>query len=66
MRSSLSVGLERKTGFEPAALALARRCSTPELLPRTIAGNLLHADLPLIRPASYGERTWSSQPGSNW
>ena len=29
--------LERKTGFEPATLALARRCSTPEPLPqRTI------------------------------
>ena len=25
--------LERKTGFEPATLALARRCSTPEPLP---------------------------------
>jgi hypothetical protein len=25
--------LERKTGFEPATLALARRCSTAELLP---------------------------------
>jgi hypothetical protein len=27
--------LERKTGFEPATLALARRCSTPEPLPRS-------------------------------
>jgi hypothetical protein len=26
--------LERKTGFEPATLALARRCSTPEPLPQ--------------------------------
>ena len=26
--------LERETGFEPATLALARRCSTTELLPR--------------------------------
>ena len=25
--------MERKTGFEPATLALARRCSTPEPLP---------------------------------
>ena len=25
--------LERETGFEPATLALARRCSTTELLP---------------------------------
>ena len=25
--------VERKTGFEPATLALARRCSTPEPLP---------------------------------
>ena len=26
-------GMERKTGFEPAAFSLARRCSTTELLP---------------------------------
>ena len=26
--------LERETGFEPATLALARRCSTTELFPR--------------------------------
>ena len=26
-------GLERETGFEPATLALARRCSTTELFP---------------------------------
>ena len=25
--------MERKTGFEPAAFSLARRCSTAELLP---------------------------------
>ena len=25
--------MERKTGFEPAAFSLARRCSTTELLP---------------------------------
>ena len=25
--------MERKTGFEPATAALARQCSTPELLP---------------------------------
>ncbi len=29
--------MERKTGFEPATLALARRCSTPEPLPQTDA-----------------------------
>ncbi len=28
--------LERKTGFEPATLALARRCSTPEPLPQLV------------------------------
>jgi hypothetical protein len=28
--------MERKTGFEPATLALARRCSTTEPLPQTI------------------------------
>ncbi len=27
------LGLERETGFEPATLALARRCSTTELFP---------------------------------
>ena len=27
--------LERETGFEPATLALARRCSTTELFPPT-------------------------------
>ena len=27
--------LERETGLEPATLALARRCSTTELLPHT-------------------------------
>ncbi len=26
--------LERETGFEPATLALARRCSTAELFPQ--------------------------------
>ena len=28
--------MERKTGFEPATLALARRCSTPEPLPQNL------------------------------
>ena len=32
--------LERKTGIEPAALALARRCSTAEPLPHKMAGDL--------------------------
>ena len=27
--------MERETGFEPATLALARRCSTSELFPRS-------------------------------
>ena len=30
--------LERKTGLEPATLALARRCSTTEPLPQNGAG----------------------------
>ena len=30
--------LERKTRFELATLALARRCSTPEPLPQVIGG----------------------------
>ena len=30
--------LERETGFEPATLALARRCSTTELFPLSGAG----------------------------
>jgi hypothetical protein len=29
--------MERKTGFEPATLALARRCSTTELLPLVLS-----------------------------
>src|SRR5260370_15757503 len=29
--------LERETGFEPATFSLARRCSTPEPLPRDTA-----------------------------
>ena len=29
--------LERETGFEPATLALARRCSTTELFPLTFS-----------------------------
>ena len=34
--------MERKTGFEPAAFSLARRCSTTELLPhRHVALSLL-------------------------
>jgi hypothetical protein len=31
--------MERKTRFELATLALARRCSTTELLPRSAADN---------------------------
>ena len=30
--------MERKTGFEPATLALARRCSTTEPLPHMVEG----------------------------
>ena len=33
--------LERKTRFELATLALARRCSTPEPLPHKKTGNVL-------------------------
>jgi hypothetical protein len=32
--------MERKTGFEPATAALARQCSTPELLPLLMAGSM--------------------------
>ena len=32
--------MERKTGIEPATLALARRCSTAEPLPHIMAGDL--------------------------
>ena len=34
--------IERKTGFEPATLTLARWCSTPELLSRSIFLKNLH------------------------
>ncbi len=44
----LAIIMERKTGFEPAALALARRCSTTEPLPldwcRRPELNWRHAD----------------------
>ena len=30
------IKMERKTGFEPATLALARRCSTTELFPQNL------------------------------
>ncbi len=36
--------MERKTGFEPATLALARRCSTPEPLPLTSASKMVARD----------------------
>jgi hypothetical protein len=32
------LSMERKTGFEPATLALARRYSTTELFPQIMAG----------------------------
>jgi hypothetical protein len=32
--SLIFIKMERKTGFEPATLALARRCSTAELFPQ--------------------------------
>ena len=32
--AELQAQMERETGFEPATLALARRCSTTELLPQ--------------------------------
>ena len=41
--------LERETGFEPATLALARRCSTTELFPLSGAGGaiLLRGQIPV-------------------
>ena len=36
---SFEKNLERETGFEPATLALARRCSTTELFPLPGEGN---------------------------
>lgn len=32
---------ERKTGFEPAAFSLARRCSTTEPLPQAISASMI-------------------------
>ena len=43
--SALPLGyaaMERKTGFEPATLALARRCSTTEPLPHLDTNNTGH------------------------
>ena len=37
----IRIKLERKTRFELATLALARRCSTPEPLPHKKTGNVL-------------------------
>ena len=47
--------MERKTGFEPAALALARRCSTAELLPLEsgAAGQNRTADTRIFSPLLY-------------
>ena len=47
--------MERKTGFEPATLALARRCSTTELFPQVKCGENLH----IISK-------WWLKPDSNW
>ena len=41
--------LERETGLEPATLALARRCSTTELLPLGTLASLLERDTPVNR-----------------
>jgi hypothetical protein len=48
--------LERKTGFEPATLALARRCSTTEPLPRALnggSGRNRTADTRIFSPLLY-------------
>jgi hypothetical protein len=47
--------MERKTGFEPAALALARRCSTTELLPLEdgAAGQNRTGDTRIFSPLLY-------------
>ena len=45
--------MERKTGFEPAAFSLARRCSTTELLPLV---NLDYAPSSRILPTDELER----------
>src|ERR1700761_5597355 len=52
--------LERETGLEPATLALARRCSTTELLPHTSSESISGGSQP-------GQRTpfFLPQPGFN-
>ena len=44
--------LERETGFEPATLALARRCSTTELFPlsRSLGKAILSAVPGSVKP----------------
>ena len=42
--------MERKTRFELATLALARRCSTPEPLPQNIEVSLMAKTLSKINP----------------
>ncbi len=58
--------LERKTGFEPAALALARRCSTAELLPLIwwlrAESNRRHADFQSAAlPTELPSRIWLAE-----
>ena len=45
--------LERETGLEPATLALARRCSTTELLPHTSSGSISGGSPPGQRNRPY-------------
>ena len=43
--------LERETGFEPATLALARRCSTTELFPRpSEEAGFYRPDIKTVKP----------------
>ncbi|MDI3534722.1 MAG: hypothetical protein PWQ82_1087 [Thermosediminibacterales bacterium] len=73
--SALPLGyaaMERKTGFEPAALALARRCSTTELFPQTngASGRNRTTDTRIFSPLLYqlsyrGKIKWRPRRGSN-
>ena len=54
--------LERETGLEPATLALARRCSTTELLPHTYSGSISGGMGPVNATGAAGLRNRAEVP----
>jgi hypothetical protein len=52
--------VERETGFEPATFSLARRCSTPEPLPRDSVESMDSIRLLASAPVYYSILPWLS------